>query len=68
MNTHYQQLIGMGPVAIPLVLREMAEAPDLFDWALSAITGDSPVPEEAAGDLERVAAAWLDWGRRNGYA
>ncbi len=69
MVTHpaYLQIIGMGKSAIPLLLNEMNERPDHWDWALRAITGTDPVPQEAWGKLRQIAAAWLAWGAREGY-
>ena len=69
MATHpaYQQVIGMGRTAVPFILRELARSPDHWFWALKAITGEDPVPEEERGDLRRMAQAWLIWGARNGY-
>lgn len=62
----YQQIIGMGPKAIPLILAELQHEPDHWFWALEAITGENPVPKQDAGDIEASASAWLDWGKQNG--
>jgi len=67
MHPAYQQIIGMGKDAIPLLLEEMKERPDHWDWALRAITGIDPVPREAWGKLGEIAAAWIHWGRVQGY-
>lgn len=69
MATHpaYQQIIGMGRSALPLLLRELAENGGHWFWALKAITGDDPVPPEDRGNVARMTAAWLAWGRANGY-
>ncbi|MCI0588419.1 MAG: hypothetical protein L0323_16435 [Planctomycetes bacterium] len=63
----YQRIIGLGPEAVPLLLRELSQRPDHWGWALFAITGVDPVPPADAGRLDRISAAWLDWGRRNGH-
>jgi len=62
----YQQIIGMGPAVVPLILAEMRQETDHWFWALEAITGENPVPEEAAGKVGAMAQAWIDWGRRKG--
>ncbi len=69
MATHaaYQQIIGMGPSAVPLLLRELERAPDHWFWALRAITGVNPVPPESRGRVGAMAEAWLRWGREQGY-
>jgi hypothetical protein len=61
-DPNYQQIIKMGPAVVPSLLREMAERPDHWSVALEKITGENPVPPEAAGKLKAIARAWLDWG------
>jgi hypothetical protein len=63
INSAYQGIIGLGPQAVPLILEELQRAPDHWGWALEAITGENPVPPEAAGDVDAIARAWLRWGR-----
>ena len=63
----YQNIIGMGEEAIPLILRDMEESPSLWFSALRSITGESPVRPEDRGDIDAMTAAWLDWGRRRRY-
>ena len=64
----YQAIIRMGEEAIPLLLRELERRPDHWFMALHSITGDNPVPDEDAGRLSRMTAAWLEWGKDHGYA
>jgi hypothetical protein len=52
MHPAYQRIIGMGPAALPLLLRELEQQPDHWFWALTAITGEDPVPPEDAGNME----------------
>jgi hypothetical protein len=63
----YQQIIGMGPSAIPLLLDELRREPDHWFWALQMITDENPIPTEAAGKVRLMAQAWVDWGIREGY-
>jgi hypothetical protein len=65
LSPSYQRIIGLGRAALPLILRDLERRPNHWSWALRAITGENPVPAEAAGDLEAAANAWLEWGRRN---
>src|SRR5262245_41256831 len=67
MHPAYQRIIGMGPIAVPLIFRELQERPDWWFWALAAITGVDPVPSSSRGSLDEMSAAWLAWGRRCGY-
>lgn len=62
----YQQIIGLGPDAVPLILAELQREPDHWFWALEAITSEDPVPPEAGGVVRQMAQAWIDWGRARG--
>ena len=63
----YQQIIGMGPAAIPLLLRELQRKPDHWFIALSTITGANPITPESAGKVSEMAQAWIRWGQAEGY-
>jgi hypothetical protein len=63
----YQNIIGMGPVAVPFLLRELETKLDAWFWALMAITEANPVPEAVRGDGEAMAQAWLKWAKERGY-
>ena len=67
MHPAYQQIIGMGSVAVPLILRELESNADHWFWALNAITGADPVPESGRGVMREMVKAWLDWGIEHGY-
>ena len=58
----YQHIIGMGVPAVPLILGELRREPDQWFWALECITGENPVPPEAAGKVRLMADAWIRWG------
>jgi len=67
MHPAYQRIIGIGPKAVPLILRRMRKEPHLWFWALYSITGDDPVSEELLGDIDAMTNAWLEWGRKRDY-
>lgn len=62
----YQQIIGMGPQVIPLILADLQREPDHWFWALEAITGENPVVQADRGDISAMANAWLEWGEQRG--
>ena len=66
MHPAYQQIIGMGPVVIPLILREMKKEPGHWFWALKSITGDDPVPPAHRGKIKAMTEDWLVWGKEQG--
>jgi hypothetical protein len=68
LNSAYQRIIGLGPDVVPAILSELEARPDHWFWALTSITGVNPVPDDAAGNLNLMRQAWLDWGRKQGFA
>ena len=62
----YQQIIGLGPVAVPLILERLKQEPNQWFWALRAITSADPVPDEHVGRVQDMADDWIQWGRTNG--
>jgi hypothetical protein len=64
----YHELVALCEPAVPLILGELERKPSA-SWfgLLAAITGENPVPPELAGHVAAMAAAWLEWGRRQGY-
>jgi hypothetical protein len=63
----FREIIGLGKAVVPVMLRDLEERPRLWVWALPEITGADPVPPEDAGNIAKMSAAWLRWGRANGY-
>ena len=59
----YQQIIGMGPAVLPLILDRLAQRTEHWFWALAAISGEDPVDPMDAGQVEAMAESWLRWGR-----
>ena len=63
----YQEIIGMGEVAVALILEDLKERGGHWFWALRAITGENPVPPEDAGKIRTMTEHWLRWGRSRGH-
>jgi len=63
----YQQIIGMGPIAIPFILKELQRELDHWFWALEAITRMNPILPEHQGQVRLMAEDWFMWARTNGY-
>lgn len=72
----YQNIIGMGIDAMPLLLAQLkadGDDPDQWFWALQTIAEANAlnppvVQEEDQGNYQKLAAAWLGWGESQGYA
>ena len=63
----YQQIIGMGSEALPLIFFELRRQPSQWFWALKAITGEDPVALADRGKVRRMAQSWLEWAERRGF-
>jgi hypothetical protein len=61
MHPAYQQIIGLGKDALPFIMNELATEPNIWFWALKAITGVDPVPHEKMGDIDAMAYEWIKW-------
>lgn len=67
MHPDYQQIIGMGPVVLPMIFSELEKSSDHWYWALKCITGADPVPIEERGQRQKMRIAWLQWAKSEGY-
>lgn len=67
LHPAYQQIIALGPRAIPLLLRELDRELDHWFWALRVLTGENPVPTGIRGNMAAMREAWLAWGRSKGH-
>jgi hypothetical protein len=65
LNSAYQQIIGMGRRALPLILRSLSSQDGHWFWALKHISGEYPLSPEDAGNYEKNREAWLTWGRED---
>mgnify|MGYP000261965547 CR=1 FL=1 len=61
-NTHYQKIINMGKVAVPLILEKYVQANDHWSYALRSITGISLNESTNYGNLEAIRMDWIEWG------
>ena len=63
----FQEIVGMGPAVLPLLLRELENRTGPWHRALRRITGADPVPPADRGTIDKAAEAWLRWGKEQGY-
>jgi hypothetical protein len=68
MHPSYQRIIGLGSPALPFILAELPASPRRWFWALRSITGENPASPELAGNVGKIAEAWLEWGKAHGWA
>jgi hypothetical protein len=66
MHPAYQEIIGMGPSALPWIVADLRSSPDHWFWALKAISGQDPVTPQDRGHVDRMKASWLRWAANRG--
>ena len=66
LHPAYYQIIGMGPVALPWIMRELQQGGGHWFLALRAITRENPVTPQERGKVKNMADAWLKWGEEHG--
>jgi hypothetical protein len=64
----YQEIIRLGPDVVPLLLQDLERKPGPWSAALRALTGANPIEPADRGKVDRIAEAWLRWGKANGYS
>lgn len=65
-NDSYLEIIKMGKKIVPFILRELEKEPNHLFFALRMITNEDPISDEDRGDLEKMAKAWVRWGKERG--
>jgi hypothetical protein len=61
-DSYYDQIIGMGELALPFLFKELHSNPDFWFYALESIVRENPVPLEDRSDFDLCVKAWLKWG------
>jgi len=67
MHRAHYGIIGIGPPALPLIFKDLAEGGGPWFVALQAITHRNLTSPENANDVRKLREDWLEWGRANGY-
>ena len=67
MHPAYQEIIGMGKLALPYIFKELRLNPDHWFWALKSITAEDPVKPGDRGNIKKMSKIWLNWAQENGY-
>lgn len=60
-NKHYRNIISLGIIVVPSIIKKLKEEPAHLFEALVEITGQDPVPESHWGDAEQMAQDWISW-------
>jgi len=63
----FREIVAMGEKAVPLILADLDKNGGFGFLALEEITGADPLPAQSEGKNSDRAAAWIVWGREQGY-
>ena len=63
----YQEIISMGLSVVEHILKDLMKSPKPWFYALYVITGETPIPESAAGNMRQMTDAWIEWGKKAGH-
>jgi len=66
-NAAYQDIIGLGYMAIPWIVRELRKTNDHWFYALEKITGENPIKKENIGKVEAMKNDWVDWASKHNF-
>ena len=66
-NSAYQEIISLGKVAIPWIIRELKKTNDHWFYALEKITGVNPIGKENIGLVEKMKEDWILWAKKNEF-
>jgi hypothetical protein len=61
LHPAYQQIIGMGKPALPLIMEELTARPAWWFWAIDSIAGKSILPTDFQGDFDATVQKYLAW-------
>ena len=62
----YLEIIGMGPIALPMVLKRLEQEPAYWFAALRALSRHDPIADTDRRSFNATRAAWLAWGQSRG--
>lgn len=62
----YLRIVAMGPAVVPFILEDLKRTRAHWFVALRLITGENPVEPKDKGNVQRLADAWIAWGRQRG--
>ena len=66
LHPAHLRIIGLGPQALPLILKSLFEGSGPWFVALEAIVGENPISNGGA-KANQMRSDWLTWGREHGY-
>ena len=63
MHPSYQAILGMGREIVPILLRDLQQNRRAWFGALSYLTHENPIDPKDAGEMDKMIAAWVNWGK-----
>jgi hypothetical protein len=66
-NSAYKEIINLGNIAIPWIIRELNKTNDHWFYALEKISGENPILDENIGRVEEMKKDWINWASNKNY-
>lgn len=66
-NSAYREIISLGKVAVPWIIRELRKKNDHWFYALEKITGENPIEKKNIGLVEKMSENWISWAEKNEF-
>lgn len=63
-NSAYQNIIDIGFMAVPWIIREMKKSDEHWFYALEKITGENPIKEGNIGKIDEMKKDWINWASK----
>ncbi len=64
-NSAYKEIISLGKVSLPWIIRELRKNSDHWFYALEKITGVNPIKNESIGIVDKMREDWITWAEKN---
>jgi hypothetical protein len=65
-NDAYIDIIAMGKVVVPFILKDLENGAGHWHTALKALTRENPISDADMTSSKKIREGWLTWGRNHG--
>lgn len=66
-NSAYNDIIDLGTIAIPWIIRDLRRYNGHWFYALEKLTGQNPIKKENVGKMEEMRNDWILWASNNNF-
>ena len=62
----FAALVQNAELVVPLIIDQLRQKPSKLVWVLDDAFQEQPYSDDAIGDFQQMADAWITWAERNG--